>query len=140
MVKCRVFFAVRTEFLKGQLPLELNKTSVYLQAVIILGFATLISGQYAPPVQTHPPIFPAQVYGPPELPAPAPVYGPPTPAPPFTPLVPPLTTGESNLVPPQFSPPAYVAVTQAQAGSFGGFAPSFAAPPSSQYGAPSFKK
>lgn len=35
--------------------------------MIILGFASLISGQYAPPFQANPSISPAQVYGPPKL-------------------------------------------------------------------------
>jgi hypothetical protein len=112
-----------------------------------LGFATLISGQYAPPVLLAP------VYSPPNLHAPAPVYGPPSSAaaPPFTILLPPLTTGESSLVPPQFAPAASVAGAQAQAGPFAGFATSassqsnvgplsFAAPPLTHYGTPSFKK
>lgn len=138
-----------------------------------MGFAALISGQYAPPFQANPPISPAQVYGPPALAPPSPLYGLPAPPPSFTALVPPLVPSESNLVPPQLSPPAPImgshGSSSAQAGLVSGFATpvstagvqasssaqtsiggfSFAAspqftevpaPPSSQYGTPSFKK
>ena len=139
------------------------------KAVIILGFAALISGQYAPPFQANPPIPPAQEYGPPKLAPPAHLYGLPAPPPSFAALVPPLVPSESNLVPPQFSPPSPISGSLAQTGFLSGFASpvsnagaqtstsaltnsggfSFAAsphftavpaPPSSQYGTPSFKK
>jgi len=128
-----------------------------------LGFAALIFGQYAPPFQANPPIFPAQVYGPPKLAPPAHLYDLPAPPPSFAAVVPPVVPSESNLLPPQFSPPTPTSGSLAQDGFLSGFAPpvttvgaqastsaqtssggpfphftAVPAPPSWQYGTPSF--
>lgn len=97
---------------------------------MILGFAGLISGQYAPPFRANPQLSTAQAYGPPELMSAAPLYGLPAPPPSFTPLVPPLVTSETNLVPPQLSPSAPITglhgTSSAQHGLLSGFTPAIA--------------